>query len=241
MRERSSSARRARQTRKRGGLPGRAAPAAPGREKGNRVVRKIYQPHLSTVRDARALRTRHSLRRALLELLETKSFDQITLRDIASKAGIGYTTFFRHHPTKEALLHEIAAEQIRRLVSLALPILEMSDPHPSSLVLARYVDEHRKLWSTLLTGGAAGTLREEFLKVSTEVAASWPYTSSWRPTEIAIILVVSSTIELLAWWLRQKKPLSAERIAEIHARFIIMPAIAPGEEGAAKPRRRSRK
>ncbi|HMK87147.1 MAG TPA: TetR/AcrR family transcriptional regulator [Steroidobacteraceae bacterium] len=169
----------------------------------------------------------------MLDLLETTPFDQITLRDLAATAGIGYTTFFRHHPTKEALLQEIAADQIRRLVSLVLPMLEMSDTRPASIALCRYVDDHRRLWSTLLTGGAAGVLREEFLKVSTEVASGWPRTGALQPSEIVIILVVSSTIELLAWWLRQKKPLSVERIAEIHERLIISPAINP--RGRGKP------
>ena len=70
---------------------------------------KIYRPHLSTARDARAVRTREALRRALLDLLEDKSLEQITIRDITAAAGIGYTTFFRHHPTTESLLDDLAA------------------------------------------------------------------------------------------------------------------------------------
>ena len=205
------------------------------------MTHKIFQPHLSTAHDARAVRTREALRRALLELLETRPLEQITIRDIAAAAGIGYTTFFRHHPRKEALLQEIAADQVRRLVDLALPMLEMSEPRPASVALCRYVDDHRKLWSTLLTGGAAGALREEFLKVSTEVAASWPRTRSFQPPEIVIIVVVSSTIELLAWWLRQKKPLSVERIAEIHERLIIAPAMHLHEDAGTRPTRAGRK
>lgn len=192
----------------------------------NTMVHKVYQPHLSTAQDARAVRTRQALREALLDLLQTTPLEQISIRDIAAAADIGYTTFFRHHPTKDALLREVASEQIRRLVNMALPMLDMSDPRPASAALCRYVDDHRKLWSTLLTGGAAGALREEFLRVATEIASDWQ-THRGRPTEIAIILVVSSTIELLAWWLRQKKPMAAERIAEIHERLIITPAISP--------------
>lgn len=212
------------------------------------MVHKIYQPHLSTVQDARAVRTREALRDALLNLLTTTPLDQITIRDIAAAANIGYTTFFRHHPTKEALLHEVAAEQIRRLVNMALPMLEMRDPRPASLALCSYVDDHRELWSTLLTGGAAGALREEFLKVATEITANWPHTTRERPAEILTILIVSSTIELLAWWLRQKKPMSVERIAEIHERLIITPAIKYNENdengssrAAARPAKKSKK
>ena len=81
---------------------------------------KIYRPHFSTTSDARVVRTRESLRQSMLELLATRPFEQITIRELASDAGIGYTTFFRHHPTKESLLEEIAAEEIRQLIDYVL-------------------------------------------------------------------------------------------------------------------------
>src|SRR3546814_12504157 len=77
---------------------------------------KICAPHLSTAQDARAVRTRAALREALLTLLENLSIDQIKIRDIAATAGIGSTTFLRHHPTKEALLDDLAARSEDRRV-----------------------------------------------------------------------------------------------------------------------------
>ena len=65
--------------------------------------------------DPRTVRTREALRNALLRLLERKPLEQITIREIVAHAKISYVTFFRHHPTKEALLHDIAAEQVRLL------------------------------------------------------------------------------------------------------------------------------
>jgi len=59
--------------------------------------------------DARAIRTRRALREALLGLIETRAFEQITIREIAARAGIGYATFFRHHASTEALLDDLAA------------------------------------------------------------------------------------------------------------------------------------
>lgn len=197
------------------------------------MSRKIYEPRLSTVQDARAVRTREALRKAMLELLETTPIEQITIREIAATAGIGYITFFRHHPTKESLLTEVTTEQIHHLINMALPALETSDLRPASVALCQYVDDHRKLWSTLLTGGAAGTLREEFLKAAIELAAAWPHTRHWRPTKITVILIVSLTIELLAWWLRKTEPLSVEQIASIHERVIIKPAFKLHEEKQA--------
>jgi len=51
-------------------------------------------------------------------ICEVWTVQQITIREIAANANISYVTFFRHHPTKEALLHDIAQEEAIRMESL---------------------------------------------------------------------------------------------------------------------------
>ena len=186
--------------------------------------------------DPRSARSREALRRAFLRLLEVKPLDQITIQEITSAAELGYVTFFRHHATKESLLNEIAADQIRFLVKLTLAVLDRSNVRTASLALCSYVDEHRALWSTLLTGGAASVIREEYIRLSSEVAETRAPPDSWLSKEIAGILVVSATIELLTWWLRQKEPESIEEIAEIHERIIILP-VMNSKRYSHRPRR----
>src|SRR5262249_9722475 len=106
---------------------------------GSKMARKSGQAHkghqapLFNVQDPRAVRSREALRGAFLELLETKALDQITIQEITERAGVGYVTFFRHHGTKESLLNEIAADQIRRLVELTLPVLDAVDSRAASI------------------------------------------------------------------------------------------------------------
>lgn len=190
-------------------------------------------PLVSPVTDPRAVRSRRALREALLELLKTTSLDQITIRDIAAQAGVGYATYFRHYPTKEALLDDVAAEQIHSLINLALPAVVAHDQHAASVAVFTHVNRHRALWSTLLTGGAAGTIREEFLHQSQAAAQEYlrkareegVLPTSALPVDVGMILIVSGTIELLAWWLRQSEPMPIERIAEIHNRIVALPVI----------------
>ena len=92
----------------------------------------IVQYALQRADDPRTVRTREALRNALLRLLERKPLEQITIREIVAQAKISYVTFFRHHPTKEALLHDIAAEQVRGLTELMLPALDARDTRAAS-------------------------------------------------------------------------------------------------------------
>jgi AcrR family transcriptional regulator len=199
------------------------------------MANRTYQPRYSTADDPRTVRTRESLRDALLRLLEQKSLEQITIREIVAGANISYVTFFRHHPTKEALLHDIAEEQVRRLTYLILPAIDARDTRAASTALCVYVDYNRKLWTTLLTGGAAAVMREAFLQHAAEVAASRSDPDNWLPPELAVRLNVSSTIEVLTWWLRQKRPLPIERVAEIHERVVIVPILEAADTGKWKP------
>jgi AcrR family transcriptional regulator len=186
---------------------------------------KHYRPSLKTAKDARAIRTRKALRSAMLKLLELKPLEQITILDICEAANVGYTTYFRHHPTKESLLDDVAAAQIAQLVALTLPVAESSDIRAAGMALFAYVDEHRKLWSTLLTGGAERAMRNEFLRISRQVALTRSRPNQWPPADLSTILIVCSTIELLSWWLRQEAPLSIKEVAEIYERVIITPTI----------------
>ena len=202
---------------------------------------KNFKPHYKTVKDARTVRTRQALRTALLRLLESRPLADITILDICDLAEVGYTTYFRHHPTKESLLDDVAAEEIAHLVGLTLPLAEAANTLTAGVALFTYVEAHRELWSTLLTGGAEGAMRNEFLRISREIAATRGREDHWPPADLVTILVVSSTIELLSWWLRQKKPLSIQEMADIHERIIIHPAIHMERIPAPRKVRRPRK
>lgn len=54
--------------------------------------------------DPRAVRTRREIQRAFIELLEEKPYQNITVTDIAGKAGYARHTFYNHYETKDDLL-----------------------------------------------------------------------------------------------------------------------------------------
>jgi len=54
--------------------------------------------------DPRAVRTRREIQRAFIELLGEKPYQNITVTDIAGKAGYARHTFYNHYETKDDLL-----------------------------------------------------------------------------------------------------------------------------------------
>lgn len=184
--------------------------------------------------DPRTVRSRQALHAAMLTLLDKQPFADITIRALAAEAGIGYTTFFRHHPSKESLLEDVAAGQIGALIELAVPILDAQDLRAASTAIFSHVDAHRMVWSTLITGGGAGKIRDEFLARAREAAIPLARSTKKVPLDCGILLIVSGTLALLDWWLRSEKPLSIRRIAEIHDITIVSPIMQANGFSLAK-------
>lgn len=182
----------------------------------------------------RMTRTRDALCNALLVLLEEKAFEQITVKEITARANIGYATFFRRYSDKDGLLHDLVEQEIRRLITMSLPLLYSVDTLASTQALCSYVWEHRKLWTALLTGGAAAIVKEEYLKQALKVAEDDTHDDGWLPAELSVTFSVTATNEILTWWLKQERPAHVNKIAEIINRLVIAPVYYQAGENPAK-------
>lgn len=183
--------------------------------------------------DARQVRSRKALNAALLAVLEEKPFDQITVREITARAGTGYATFFRHYPTKEALLADVATEEIGGLLARTMPVLRQGTSYESTLALCRYVADHSGLWSALLTGGAAAIVRREFIRQALGLEEKERNQRDWLPPDLGVVYGTGSTFDILAWWLSQDHAYTPDQIAAILHRLVIAPLVGDSIEKPA--------
>lgn len=68
------------------------------------------------VRDPRMRRTRQLLQGALMQLLGSKSFDDISVQDITDAATVNRATFYDHYTDKFALLEALIAGGFHRML-----------------------------------------------------------------------------------------------------------------------------
>lgn len=202
--------------------------------------KKVHKPHLSTATDARVVRTRVKIRNAFLRLLDTSPLNEITIREICAKASLNEVTFYRHYKTKECLLEEIAADEVKQLVELTLPVFNAENTTAAAVTLCTYVDNHRKLWTTLFVGGAAESVRRTLIDLSRKVSHAYLTSEGWPPKEVAVAIFVASTVELLTWWLQQKVPSPISDVAQIFEGFIVTPALNAAVDHKHSTTRKSR-
>ena len=100
-------------------------------------------------RDRKKNRTRQDLVEAATKLFATRGFDETTTEDIAEAADVSQRTFFRHFPSKEAVLYGDMDDLLARFREIldARPNGEpiVASVRESILALADDYDDQRKL------------------------------------------------------------------------------------------------
>lgn len=84
--------------------------------------------------DPRSIRARQAFHQALIDLLKKKSFQKISVTDIARQAGLARHTFYNHYETKEDLLNSIIDSILNELFIYAAEqgiILDSTDVDPN--------------------------------------------------------------------------------------------------------------
>ena len=78
----------------------------------------------------------------------------------------------------------------------------------------------------MLNGGAAGIVREEFIRQARFLPRDAPPPKDWLPSDLAVVHGAGGTIDLLAWWLSgEGDGIDAGPIAFILNRLIVAPLV----------------
>jgi AcrR family transcriptional regulator len=176
------------------------------------------------VSDARIVRTREALRKAMIALAEESPLDAITVRAIAARAGVGYATFFRHYPDKDALLADVADRLIREFLERVAPLLQEKDRAAAARSMCDFVLEHLAIYKALLAGGSGETVRAEMLRQTMITMAATRQRKPDGPLDdLMLFHLVSAILNLLSWWLRNLSAVSAASMAEVIERTVLTP------------------
>ncbi len=89
--------------------------------------------------------TAERLVQAAFELFDERGYDETTVDDIAARAGVGRTTFFRHYGSKEAVIfpahEELLSRITARLESASEATRDLAVVEAARIVLRHYVAE----------------------------------------------------------------------------------------------------
>jgi AcrR family transcriptional regulator len=81
------------------------------------MPKNLQTDSMAETTDPRILRSRHMLMEALAKLLIHKSFEDISVQEIADEATLNRATFYLHYPDKNALLQAMTATRFSELIA----------------------------------------------------------------------------------------------------------------------------
>lgn len=110
--------------------------------------------------DARQRRTRARLADTILSLAATRPANELTVSEVAARAGINRSTFYQHAVTPADLLETLLADELTEMSAEHLALVT-PDNAPTivtqiSLAMGRHVDAHADIYRIGLRDDAVG-------------------------------------------------------------------------------------
>ena len=182
--------------------------------------------------DRRIARTQKALYEALVKLSLEVGYDQVTIRDVTREANVGYSTFFRHFNSKDAMLLQLMKTNYLELKEL---IRKETTQQGVVVALYRFAREHAGLFllSTRLPRDNEGL---HFVWNDAAQYISELYRAEGEgkiPLDALVGHLISSSTQLVRWYLESDNDYSPEEMAAIHYELIVI-----ATEHLAMPKRR---
>ena len=178
--------------------------------------------------DRRTQRTRQALMHALMDLIQEKRYDSITIQDICDRANVGRSTFYAHYQDKDDLLGRHFQEVIANLDGQ----IQWRDGQLvfSITPLLQHVRQQHHLYRALVSSGGFEVLlrtgqKQWSAQIQTHLAAlSADGHRSDIPPEVIAMYLAGVVQTMLVWWLEHKMPYSPEQMDEMFQQ-LVMPGL----------------
>src|SRR5512136_2824237 len=170
------------------------------------------------VKDLRVRRTQKLLREALIELIEERGFDALTVGEITERAMVSRAAFYRNYQDKYDLVEQIFAEAMQALFK---SVSEPETVHSPQIWVKffEHIAEYDRLYRALL--GRKGSpwfvlkmrasmvdLLKEFGRLPLTDRPIYPTSDELIPD-----LVATMVVEAITWWLEHGRPYPPQEIA----------------------------
>ena len=173
-------------------------------------------------KNLRLRRTQKLLREALIELIEERGFEALTIGELTSRAMVSRAAFYRNYQDKYDLVEQIFEEAISALLGA---VGELGREHPPEIWVKffEHIAQYERLYRALLgRKGSPWFVKKMRTSLSGLVKerGRLPHgpDASARPVhtfsdEFVPDLVSTMFVEAITWWLEQGKPYTPKEIA----------------------------
>ncbi|NHC43092.1 TetR/AcrR family transcriptional regulator [Bacillus sp. MM2020_1] len=165
--------------------------------------------------DRRIAKSQEAIKKAVIELMSEKSFDDITIQQIADRANLNRATIYLHYMDKYDLLDKLMEEHILNLRETSEWACE-KEWVDATLIFFDYFKSNYLFFSTMLASKGAPTFRSKFLdflieEFKDEVDKG---KNQGLSEDVVVKFAANAFVGVLESWLKDEMPSPPESIAK---------------------------
>ncbi|MGL4740330.1 MAG: TetR/AcrR family transcriptional regulator [Sarcina sp.] len=172
--------------------------------------------------DLRITKTEQLLENSLINLLEIKSFEQITIKDITEYAQINRSTFYLHYENKDHLFNSIIDKILNKLLFDLIELEEDSFSKiqkKTALHIFSTIKDHKQFFKVMLLKGPSIKFSNYMVKLISEFyekkIISHNVNMDYSPVSKNLIVnyLASAYVGVIQWWLKNDLEKSVDEIS----------------------------
>jgi AcrR family transcriptional regulator len=183
--------------------------------------------------DRRTAKTQKALKKALVELIQKRDINNITVTDLSESADIGRGTFYLHYQNPYDLLANFENDIINDLETIQRTY-ENNMPADLSLCIEKILDymvENKIIIKILLDPqknySFLNKLEEFFINKLEEsfISKTLPITADWEYFRYHASFIIMGVIGIVQEWIKNDMDLPSKKVAEIMEIILSNPKI----------------
>lgn len=166
--------------------------------------------------DRRVVKSKEAIKKAVLELMSNKDFNQITIQEIADNANVNRRTIYLHYQDKYDLIVKLIENQINELEEMCKWTCKL-DSYSGALPFFEYFEKHFLFFSTMLSNNGCPIFREKFMEYlvkNFEKKIDTTGKNEGLKEEVILQYVATAYVGVVEWWIISGMPYSPEDMAK---------------------------
>ena len=166
--------------------------------------------------DIRVERSKDAIKKAFVDLMKCRAYDEITVKDLAEKARINRKTFYAHYETKQALFESMMREMFDDICSCFMYEKEPSQMEPAEEMLREDIrrflqvtEKYREQLDVLITDQTATMTfivsEQAILQRAQAIHILKEMLPGRVPVELYIMRLKNFFLGVMDWWLGQQE------------------------------------
>ena len=171
----------------------------------------------------RVLMTKKLLKESVLELMEDKPLNKITIKEICENADVNRTTFYKYYGDQYALVKDAEQEMLEKTSEFLLNLSTENDKLESLIVFLDYVKNNGDTFRILLDKNSDTDFRYNLMFVAMQKVMVEKFNIDIRDKDKKYVycMIVMGAIDTIALWIKTGFDKDVPEVAELMYNFVL--------------------